>query len=149
MTTKPKSFTPEKLHTEEVVERHIVDQLVATQGYEERPSDAFDKMLGLDRDVAVAFIKETQPEVWRTLEGQYPGAAEDEFFRNLEVALKGRGTLEVLREGFKIVPSCSYVARQFDRHPDAAQDRRRVFRQNRPVQEGFDETVQVAHGALL
>ncbi|MBN7787562.1 type I restriction endonuclease subunit R [Ponticoccus gilvus] len=108
MTTKPKSFTPEKLHTEQVVERHIVDQLVATQGYEERPSTAFDKTLGLDRDVVVAFLKDTQPEVWRTLEGQYPGAAEDEFFRNLEVALKGRGTLEVLRDGFKIVPNMHF-----------------------------------------
>ena len=108
MTTHPKRFSPERLHTEEVVERHIVDQLVTAQGYEERPSEAFDKTLGLDREVVVAFIKDTQPDVWRTLEGQYPGAAEDEFFRNLEVALKGRGTLEVLREGFKIVPNMHF-----------------------------------------
>ncbi len=108
MTTHPKRFSPERLHTEEVVERHIVDQLVTTQGYEERPPEAFDKTLGLDREVVVAFIKDTQPDVWRTLEGQYPGAAEDEFFRNLEVALKGRGTLEVLREGFKIVPNMHF-----------------------------------------
>jgi type I restriction enzyme R subunit len=108
MTTHPKSFSPEKLHTEEVVERHIVDQLVAGQGYAERPAEAFDQTLGLDRDVVVAFVKDTQPQVWEALEGQYPGAAEKEFFRNLEQALKNRGTLEVLREGFKMVPNMHF-----------------------------------------
>jgi type I restriction enzyme R subunit len=108
MTTHPKSFSPEKLHTEEVVERHIVDQLVAGQGYAERPAEAFDQTLGLDRDVVVAFVKDTQPQVWEALEGQYPGAAEKEFFRNLEQALKNRGTLEVLREGYKMVPNMHF-----------------------------------------
>jgi type I restriction enzyme R subunit len=108
MTTHPQRFSPEKLHTEQVVERHIVDQLVTAQDYEERPSTAFDKALGLDREIVVNFIKDTQPDVWKTLEGQYPGAAEGEFFRNLEVALKGRGTLEVMRDGFKMVPNMHF-----------------------------------------
>ena len=108
MTTDPKSFSPERLHTEEVVERHIVDQLVSTQGYVERPSTEFDKALGLDRDVVLAFIKDTQPEIWQALQRHYPGAAEHEFFRNLEEALKGRGALEVLRDGFKMVPNLQF-----------------------------------------
>jgi type I restriction enzyme R subunit len=96
------------MHTEEVVESHIVDQLVAGQGYEERPAEAFDQLLGLDKDVVVAFVKDTQPQVWQALEGQYPGAAEKEFFRNLEQALKTRGMREVLREGFKMLPNMHF-----------------------------------------
>lgn len=108
MTTHPTSFSPEKLHTEQVVERHIVDQLVGGQGYEERPPEAFDKALGLDRDMVLTFVKGTQPTVWQKLEGQFPGAADQEFFRNLEQALKNRGILEVLREGFKMVPNMHF-----------------------------------------
>lgn len=108
MNTHPKSFSREKLHTEHVAERHIADRLVAGQGYEERPADAFDTTLGMDRDIIVAFVRGTQPEVWAALEGRYPGAAEKEFFRNLEQALKTRGILEVLREGFKMVPNMHF-----------------------------------------
>lgn len=108
MTTHPKTFSREKLHTEQVVERHIVDQLTTLQGYEGRPPEAYDRDLAMDREMVVTFVKATQPSVWAALEAHYPGSAEAEFFRNLEQALKSLGTLEVLRGGFKIVPNLQF-----------------------------------------
>ena len=46
-------------------------------------------------------MKETQPGEWQKLEAQYTTAAEVEFFKQLEKALKTRGTLDVLRHGIK------------------------------------------------
>ena len=93
------------LHTEYVVERRIVDGLVAHQGYEERPNEAYDKALALDRDLVLRFVRDTQPRAWAALKAQYPTSAEEALFGRLEKALKERGTLGVLREGLKFVPS--------------------------------------------
>ena len=45
---------------------------------------------------------------WRKLEAQYTTAAEAEFFKQLEKALKTRGTLDVLRHGIKLIPGIRF-----------------------------------------
>ncbi|MCF8486850.1 MAG: DEAD/DEAH box helicase family protein [Rhodobacteraceae bacterium] len=94
----------EKLHTEEAVEIHLVDQLVRRQGWTERPYTAFDRKLALDPEMTEAFIRATQPEAWKKLADQYPGKERETLARQMEARLKAVGTLEVLRKGITIVP---------------------------------------------
>ncbi|MFA7588231.1 MAG: type I restriction endonuclease, partial [Novosphingobium sp.] len=97
------------IHKEIVVEERIVSQLVAGQGYLERAPDAYDRSSALDRDLVLNFVKTTQPDAWAALEAQYSSSAEAEFFKRLEQALSARGTLEVLREGIKLVPNIHFA----------------------------------------
>lgn len=94
----------DKLHTEEAVEVHLVDQLVTRQGWRERPHTAFDRKLALDPEMVEEFVRATQPAAWRKLADQYPGKERDTLVRQVEARLKAVGTLEVLRQGITIVP---------------------------------------------
>ena len=98
------SFSADKLHTEEVVEAHLVDRLVTLQGWRERAPEDYDRKLALDPDMVVAFVRTTQPDAWARLEAQYPGRAREELLRNIVGRLEATGTLEVLRKGVTIIP---------------------------------------------
>ena len=106
---RPKGFSENTIRTEEVVEQHLVEQLIAAQGYVARAPDDYDRALAMDRELVIRFVKETQPEEWRRLEAQYTDAAEVEFFKQLEKALKNRGTLDVLRQGIKLIPGIKFA----------------------------------------
>lgn len=99
------THTAQNAHREIVLEQHMVDHLVALQGYVARLPDDYDRALAMDRELVLRFVKETQPDEWRKLEAQYTTAAEAEFFKQLEKALKTRGTLDVLRQGLKLIPN--------------------------------------------
>jgi type I restriction enzyme, R subunit len=92
------------LHTEKVVQEHLTAQLEALQGYRRRLPVHHDRALALDRELVVAFLCETQPEEWAKLIDHYAGQAEEILFAQLTRALKERGTLDVLRNGIKLVP---------------------------------------------
>src|SRR5690625_2434256 len=93
------------IHREVVLQDHLLACLVAEQGYEARPAEAFDRELALDRELLLRFLQATQAEEWQKLEAGYGTSAEAEFFRQLEKALKERGTLGVLRHGLKLIPN--------------------------------------------
>jgi type I restriction enzyme R subunit len=92
------------LHTERVVQEHLVEQLITLQGYRRRKPTDFDRPLAIDKAMVVEFLKQTQPEEWRKLEDHYSGNAEDTLFERLRAELKAHGTLHVLRHGLKLVP---------------------------------------------
>lgn len=102
MTTNPPSRG--KLHTEEALEIHLVEQLVTRQGWRERPANGYDPALALDPEMLVEFIRTTQPEVWEKLFARYKDHAAATLVQQTEKALRAVGTLEVLRSGIKIVP---------------------------------------------
>ena len=56
------------IHLEQALEEHIVEQLVALQGYVQRQPGDFDRTLALDKDLLVRFLQTTQPEQWQRLE---------------------------------------------------------------------------------
>ena len=97
--------TATSLHKEIVLEDHLVQQLVESQGYEQRAPEYFDRKLALDTEVLIAFIQETQPEEWDKLVAQYADSTKAELLKQLEKALKSRGTLDVLRHGLKLIPN--------------------------------------------
>lgn len=45
------ALSRDKLHTEEAVELHLVHQLVARQGWRERPAEVYDRAAALDPDM--------------------------------------------------------------------------------------------------
>jgi type I restriction enzyme, R subunit len=96
------------VHKEIMLEQHLVAQLVASQGYLERTPVDYDRALALDKALVLRFVRETQPEEWNKFETQYSTAAEAEFFKQLEKALKQRGTLGVLRQGLKLIPNIQF-----------------------------------------
>lgn len=96
------------VHRETVLEQHLAGTLVQEHGYLERTPDDYDRALAMDRDLVLRFVKETQAEEWAKLAAQYAAAAEAEFFKQLEKALKTRSTLDVLRQGIKLIPGIKF-----------------------------------------
>jgi type I restriction enzyme R subunit len=108
-TVKPaKPVTSGNLHREERVEEHLVERLVAEQGYLQRSDEQYDRALALDKELVLRFLRETQPGEWQKLEKQYAGSAEKEFFTQLEKNLKAFGTLHLLRQGMKMIPDVTF-----------------------------------------
>ena len=94
----------QNLHTEETLQEHFIQSLVADAQYERRNAKLnYDPKLAMDRNLVLRFIKTNQPDAWSKLNQHYAKSAEDTFFRQLEKALKSRGLLDVLRNGLKIV----------------------------------------------
>jgi len=103
-----KARTATAIHREVVLEDHLVACLVADQGYVERSPENFDRDLALDKELVLRFVQATQQDEWNKLTAQYTTSAEAEFFKQLEKALKDRGTLDVLRSGLKLIPNIKF-----------------------------------------
>ena len=104
------SISAQTLHREQVLQDHLVAQLVGGEGYELRASNTdYDCALALDKAIALRFVRSTQSEEWVKLESHYSASAEETFFKQLEKALKDRGLLDVLRQGIKIVPGIKFA----------------------------------------
>lgn len=103
-----KDYSVGNIHHEVVLEDHLVRRLVEGQGYIQRVQEDYDRRSALDKELIVRFLKETQPDEWTKLTDHYTGRAEEELFHRLERALQQRGTLDVLRNGLKLVPNIHF-----------------------------------------
>lgn len=108
-----KGFSEDNVHREEVLEVHLCKALVERQGYRPRRPEDYDCTSALDKPLMLEFIKATQAGEWASLEGHYGPSAEAEFFKQLEQGLKQRGTLDVLRNGLKLVPNLKFSLAAF------------------------------------
>lgn len=106
--SKTRTYSKDAIHRENVLQYHIIDKLAENQGYIKRSSDDFDRKIALDKELVLKFIKNTQNSEWQKLEESYSASAENEFFKQLEKALKQRGTLDVLRQGIKLIPGIKF-----------------------------------------
>ncbi len=98
------------LHKEQVLQEHLIAQLVAHEGYERRDAKTdYDRALAIDRAMVSRFVQATQQDAWERLVSQYGASAEETFFTQLARSLKDRGTLEVLRNGIKIIPGIPFT----------------------------------------
>lgn len=129
-------------HDEGQFETEIVAHLVDHGGYERLASESFDRERALFPDVAVSFVKETQPERWEKLETAYKDNAEEAFLRDLVSALEGLGTIHVLRHGLRTTGTkidLTYPQPASDLNPEA----RRKYEANR-----FGVTSQLYYSAV-
>jgi type I restriction enzyme R subunit len=108
-----KGFSEDTVHREEVLEVHLCKALVERQGYRPRRPENYDRASALDRTLVIEFVRATQPDEWAKLEGHYGPSAEAEFFKQLEQGLKQRGTLDMLRNGLKLVPNLKFFLAAF------------------------------------
>ena len=98
------------IQREQVLQDHLIAQLVAGEGYRQRnPASDYDRGLAMDKALVLTFVQQTQPDAWAKLEAHYSASAEDTFFTQLAKALKDRGLLDVLRRGIKIVPGIRFA----------------------------------------
>ena|SRR5680860_1496345 len=97
------------IHKEQVLQDHLIEQLVTSEGYELRDEKVdHDRALAMDKALVLRFVQDTQREEWSKLEAHYTASAEETFFTQLAKALKDRGLLDVLRQGIKIVPAIKF-----------------------------------------
>ena len=88
-------------HTERDFETAIEDGLTRSGGYEKRNPIAFDEGLALFPDDVSGFLKDSQLAKWETLEALLGPKATGTVLDSLSMELELKGTLHVLRHGFK------------------------------------------------
>ena len=88
-------------HKEIAFEAAIEESLLTQGGYLKGDPETFDRELALDRAELFAFLRDSQPKTWAKLEGLLGAQTESTVLDNLLGALAARGSLDVLRHGFK------------------------------------------------
>ena len=88
-------------HTETDYESEIEDRLVGSGGYARRTPADYDAALALFPDDVVGFIRDTQPARWDALEALLGDRTWATVLESLTKELEVKGTLHVLRHGFK------------------------------------------------
>jgi len=88
-------------HTETDFEKAIEAGLVGTGGYDKRAPSAFDESLALFPEDVAGFVKDSQPNKWRQLEALLGDKTGATLLDSLNKELEIKGSLHVLRHGFK------------------------------------------------
>ena len=112
-------------HTEHAFESAIESGLTISGGYEKRSPNTYDEALALFPADVVGFLKESQPSRWRTLETLLGPKATTTVLDSLSKELELKGTLHVLRHGFKCYGktfSMAYFRPNTSMNPEAAEN---------------------------
>ena len=88
-------------HTERDFEAAIEAGLTRSGGYEKRAPDKYDETLALFPDDVTGFLKDSQPVKWTALETLLGAKTTATVLSSLSKELGLKGTLHVLRHGFK------------------------------------------------
>ena len=88
-------------HTEHAFETAIAAGLTSSGGYETRSPSSFDEALVLFPDDVCAFLKSSQPAKWEALGVLLGPKTNSTVLDSLSKELELKGTLHVLRHGFK------------------------------------------------
>lgn len=91
------------MHTETNFENEIEHSLLTQGGYIQGNPKTYDKQTALFVDDVVAFVQATQPKIWARLEMLYKDKAQHELIKALNQELNIKGSLDVLRNGFRVV----------------------------------------------
>ena len=87
--------------TEKQFESDIEYSLITYGGYEKGDPKAFDRVLALDAQTLIGFVKDTQPKSWQKYETIYGTSCEKAFVERFCKEVRSLGLLSVLRHGFK------------------------------------------------
>jgi type I restriction enzyme R subunit len=88
-------------HTELAFETAIEAGLIGAGGYEKRSPAAYDEALALFPDDVIGFLQDTQGQKWAQLEALLGAKTRATVLDSLSKELEVKGTLNVLRHGFK------------------------------------------------
>lgn len=120
-----------QVHTEEAFEIGIADHLIS-HGYLPGDPEKFDKQRALFADEVFAFIEATQIGLWESLKKQHGDGLGVGLLDALVKNLESRGTLDVLRHGFKFFGKqieMAFFKPAFGLNPEASER----YRKNRLV----------------
>jgi len=92
--------------SEKAFQNDIIAHLVST-GYHKRDNENYNRATCLDPELTLKFIYDTQPREWRSFKRVYGDDAEGKFFYRLISEIDKKGTINVLRNGFKDV-GCNF-----------------------------------------
>jgi len=88
--------------SEKAFQSDIIAHLVST-GYHSRGTTCYNKASCLDAELVLKFIQDTQEKTWKRFGKVYGDKAENKFFYRLVNEIDKKGTIAVLRNGFKDV----------------------------------------------
>jgi type I restriction enzyme R subunit len=88
--------------SEKAFQNDIITHLIST-GYLKRSSENYNRATCLDPELTLKLIYDTQPMEWKKFEKVYGDDAERKFFYRLVSEIDKKGTIHVLRNGFKDV----------------------------------------------
>ena len=88
-------------HTERDFEKAVEAGLTNSGGYESRVPSAYNETLALFPSDVTGFLKDSQPAKWKTLEALLGPKTATTVLDSLSKELDLKGTLHVLRHGFK------------------------------------------------
>ncbi len=112
-------------HTERDFETAIEAGLTGSGGFEKRSPNAFDEALALFPDDVSGFLKNSQPAKWEALEALLGPKTATTVLDNLSKELELKGTLHVLRHGFKCYGKTfrmAYFRPNTSMNPEAAEN---------------------------
>ena len=112
-------------HTERDFETAIEVELTSSGGYETRSANAYDEPLALFPTDVTGFLMESQPARWQALEALLGRKTAATVLDSLSKELDLKGTLHVLRHGFKCYGKTfrmAYFRPNTTMNPDAAEN---------------------------
>lgn len=80
-------------------EQHIVDYLVAENGYKLRVSTDYDSAHCIDADMLFQFLEDTQPKAVNKLKSFHKGRYKQLIVKRINDQIQSKGIIEVLRKG--------------------------------------------------
>ena len=98
------------MHTEQHFENEIEHSLLTEGGYQQGLAKDYEKSTALFPADVVAFIQTTQPKLWARLEILFKDKAQDELIKALNQELNIKGSLNVLRNGFRVANRTAKMA---------------------------------------
>ena len=110
-------------HSEHDFETAIESGLISTSGYSKREPSAYKEELALFPEDIVGFLKESQTTKWSQLEGLLGANTQSTLLASLTKELDLKGTLHVIRHGFKCYGKTfrlAYFRPNSGMNPDAA-----------------------------
>ena len=135
-------------HTERAFETAIEAGLTSSSGYEKRSSSVYDEGLALFPSDVTGFLKESQEAKWQALEALLGPRTAATVLESLSKELELKGTLHVLRHGFKCYGKTfrmAYFQPNTAMNPEAAEN----YARNRLTitrQVGFTSVMKKSEG---
>ncbi|NAT10702.1 type I restriction endonuclease subunit R [ANME-1 cluster archaeon AG-394-G06] len=86
--------------SEKAFQNDIIAHLVST-GYHQRSNHNYNRASCIDPELTLQFIQDTQEREWKKFQRVYGEQSEQKFFYRLINELDKKGTINVLRNGFK------------------------------------------------
>jgi len=112
-------------HTERAFETAIEAELLESKGYERRTSRDYDETLALFPSDVTRFLEDSQPAKWKALDALLGSKTPATVLDSLSKELELKGTLAVLRHGFKCYGKTfrmAYFRPNTSMNPDAAEN---------------------------